>query len=131
MATKDVKHDGHRDRMRERILTSGISSLQSHEILEYLLYAFIPRKNTNDIAHALIEKFGSLSGVLNADAKALLEVEQARMALEDARNQKTKMRLRRDSQGNYTYQYVADEEKLGELQKALADAQNNLYNQDK
>ncbi|MBO4554278.1 MAG: DNA repair protein RadC [Clostridia bacterium] len=75
MATKDVKHDGHRDRMRERILTSGISSLQSHEILEYLLYAFIPRKNTNDIAHALIEKFGSLSGVLNADAKALLEVD--------------------------------------------------------
>jgi len=61
----------------------------------------------------------------------MLEVEKARMALEDARNNKTKMRLRRDSQGNYTYQYVADEEKLGELQQALADAQNDLYNQDK
>ena len=64
-------------------------------------------------------------------AKALLEVEKARMALEDARNNKTKMRLRRDSQGNYTYQYVADEEKLGDLQQALADAQNDLYNTDK
>ena len=64
-------------------------------------------------------------------AKSMLEVEKARMALEDARNNKTKMRLRRDSQGNYTYQYVADEEKLGELQQALADAQNDLYNQDK
>lgn len=64
-------------------------------------------------------------------AKAILQVEQARMALEDARNAKTKMRLRRDSQGNYTYQYVADEERLGELQQALADAQSNLYNQDK
>ena len=42
-------------------------------------------------------------------AKSMLEVEKARMALEDARNNKTKMRLRRDSQGNYTYQYVADE----------------------
>ena len=63
MATKDVKHDGHRDRMRERILSSGISTLQNHEILEFLLYAFIPRKNTNDIAHALIEKFGTLAGV--------------------------------------------------------------------
>lgn len=64
-------------------------------------------------------------------AKAVLEVEKARMALEDARNNKTKMRLRRDSQGNYTYQYVADEEKLDELEAALEDAQNNLYNQDK
>jgi len=64
-------------------------------------------------------------------AKAMLEVEQARMALEDARNNKTKMRLRRDSQGNYTYQYVADEEKLTDLQDALAEAQNNLYNMDK
>ena len=75
MTTKDVKHDGHRDRMRERIQISGISSLQNHEILEYLLYAFIPRKNTNDIAHALIDKFGSFSGVLNADEKSLLEVD--------------------------------------------------------
>jgi hypothetical protein len=41
------------------------------------------------------------------------------------------MRLRRDSQGNYTYQYVADEEKLSDLQSALADAQANLYNMDK
>ena len=75
MATKDVKHDGHRDRMRERILASGISTLQNHEILEFLLYAFIPRKNTNDIAHALIEKFGTLAGVLNADVQSLLEVD--------------------------------------------------------
>lgn len=72
---QEIKHDGHRDRMRERILSSGISSLQSHEILEYLLFAFIPRKNTNDIAHALIKKFGSFAGVLNADMNSLLEVE--------------------------------------------------------
>ena len=64
-------------------------------------------------------------------AKAALEVQKARMALEDARYNKTKMRLRRDSQGNYTYQYVADEQKLSDLQSALADAQANLYNTDK
>ena len=63
--------------------------------------------------------------------KASLEVQKARLALEEARDNKTKMRLRRDSQGNYTYQYVADEQKLGELQSALADAQANLYNTDK
>lgn len=64
-------------------------------------------------------------------AKTLLQVEQARIALEDARNSKTKMRLRRDSQGNYTYQYVADEQKLSDLQDSLAKAQNDLYNMDK
>ncbi len=70
----DHPHDGHRQRMRERILQTGISSLQPHEVLEYLLYSFIPRKDTNEIAHALIAKFGSLSGVLNASVSRLKEV---------------------------------------------------------
>jgi len=43
-------------------------------------------------------------------AKKMLEIEQARLAIEKAREQKTTMRLRRDSQGNYTYRYVADED---------------------
>ncbi len=67
-------HDGHRNRMRQRIEQSGLESLQPHEMLEYLLYAFIPRKDTNAIAHALIERFGSFCGVLNADAHSLEEV---------------------------------------------------------
>lgn len=68
--TKQV-HDGHRERMRDRIRRSDLSALQDHEILEYILYAFVPRKDTNEIAHALIERFGSFSGVLNADESAL------------------------------------------------------------
>lgn len=67
-------HDGHRQRMRERILQSGLQGLQQHEVLEYLLFSFIPRKDTNEIAHLLIDKFGSLSGVLNASAARLKEV---------------------------------------------------------
>ncbi len=67
-------HDGHRQRMRQRIMKSGISSMQPHEVLEYLLYSFIPRKDTNEIAHALIAKFGSLAGVFNASAVRLKEV---------------------------------------------------------
>ena len=66
-------HDGHRERMRERIRRSGLSALQEHEMLEYILYAFIPRKDTNEIAHALIDKFGSFAGVLNADENRLAE----------------------------------------------------------
>ena len=64
-------------------------------------------------------------------AKSLLDIEKQRMQLEDARNNKTKMRLRRDSQGNYTYQYVADEQNLAQLQQQLAQAENDLYNKDK
>ena len=63
---KKQVHDGHRERMRDRIRKSGLSTLQEHEMLEYLLYAFVPRKDTNEIAHALIDRFGSFSGVLNA-----------------------------------------------------------------
>ena len=64
-------HDNHRQRMRARIAKNGILSLEDHEILEYLLYPFVPRKDTNPIAHNLIAKFGSFDAVLGADAKAL------------------------------------------------------------
>ncbi|MEG2273811.1 MAG: hypothetical protein RSC44_00605, partial [Clostridia bacterium] len=68
-------HDGHRDRMRKRIVDGGIDCLQSHEILEYILFSFVPRKDTNVIAHALISEFGSLAAVFNADAERLEKVE--------------------------------------------------------
>lgn len=67
-------HDGHRNRMRNRIRKSGLSSLAEHEILEYLLFAFVPRKDTNEIAHALINEFGALSRVLSADEEHLRKV---------------------------------------------------------
>ncbi len=73
---KDIKpmHEGHRDRMRARIENGEISALQPHEILEYVLFHFIPRKNTNDIAHDLINRFGSFQSVLNAEVERLEEV---------------------------------------------------------
>lgn len=67
-------HDGHRQRMRERIAKQGIESLQPHEALEYLLYSFIPRKDTNALAHKLIDKFGSFAAVLGAEPSQLEEV---------------------------------------------------------
>ncbi|MEG1394251.1 MAG: JAB domain-containing protein [Clostridia bacterium] len=60
-------HDNHRERMRDRIEQFGIETLCDHEILEYLLYPFIPRKDTNPIGHELLEKCGSLEGVFNSD----------------------------------------------------------------
>ena len=67
-------HARHRQRMRARIAKGGILSLADHEILEYLLYPFVPRRDTNPIAHRLMGKFGSFEAVLGADAKALVSV---------------------------------------------------------
>lgn len=73
--TTTTDHTGHRERMRERIRQNGLDSLQPHEILEYLLFSFVPRRNTNDIAHRLIAEFGSLSNVLDAPYESLVGVE--------------------------------------------------------
>lgn len=67
-------HDGHRERVRDKIRKGGLPSFQQHEVLEYLLFSFIPRKDTNEIAHALIDKFSSFAGVLNASERDLKSV---------------------------------------------------------
>lgn len=67
-------HDGHRQRKREQFLRSGAESFAEHELLELLLFYAVPRKDTNPIAHALIDRFGSLQGVLSAPVEELMEV---------------------------------------------------------
>lgn len=59
-------HDGHRDRMRERVLKEGAEGLADHELLEMLLYGTIPRGNTNEIAHRLLAEFGSFTNLIEA-----------------------------------------------------------------
>ena len=66
------EHAGHRKRMITR-LAEG--TLCDHEYLEMLLFYAIPRRNTNDIAHRLLARFGDLNGVLNAPMKALQEID--------------------------------------------------------
>ena len=66
---------GHRARLRERMMKEGFDGFQDHEVLEFLLFQFLPRQDTNKIAHTLLNKFGSFAGVLNADPKQLMTVE--------------------------------------------------------
>ena len=68
-------HQGHRERLRQKVKKYGIDSLAEHEVLELILFYAIPRKNTNDIAHRLIKRFGSLSFVLEATEDQLMTVE--------------------------------------------------------
>lgn len=67
-------HKGHRQRLRKKYLEHGIESLEQHEILELLLFYVFAQKNTNVIAHNLLQRFGSLSSVLDASQKSLMDV---------------------------------------------------------
>jgi DNA repair protein RadC len=64
-------HEGHRNRLKKRFLEEGLDGFEDHQILELLLFYAIPRRDTNETAHSLINKYGSLSGVLEADPKDL------------------------------------------------------------
>ena len=67
-------HTGHRARMRERFLRDGAETLDTHELLEMLLYHAIAQKDTNPLAHALLDRFGSLEGVFGATKEELCTV---------------------------------------------------------
>lgn len=68
-------NDGHRERLRQRMLKEGLKSFQDHEVLELLLFQSIPRKDTNKLAHALLDKFGSIYNILNAPPEQLMTVD--------------------------------------------------------
>ena len=67
-------HDGHRERMKERFKEHGLQSFSELNALELLLFYAIPRRDTNELAHALINRFGSLAGVFEASLHELCEV---------------------------------------------------------
>ena len=67
--------DGHRDRLRERLLTAGPDALADHELLELLLTLAILRRDTKPIARALIARFGSFASVVAAPRQELESVE--------------------------------------------------------
>ena len=67
-------HDGHRERLRERFRKEGLANFQEHEVLELFLFYCLPRKDTNELGHALIKRFGSLANVLETPAEELAKL---------------------------------------------------------
>jgi len=65
---------GHRARLRARLLDGGAEALADYEVLEYLLYGALARGDTKPQAKALLARFGTLAGVLNADPALLMQV---------------------------------------------------------
>ena len=68
-------HDGHREKMRRRFQETGLEGFADHEALELLLYYAIPRRDTNELAHRLLTRYGSLSALLQAPIEDLRRVE--------------------------------------------------------
>ena len=68
-------HDGHRQRLKARFVLEGLDNFNEVQVLELLLFYVIPRQDTNPLAHRLLERFGSLSQVLEAPVAELQKVE--------------------------------------------------------
>ncbi len=67
-------HDGHRARLKERFLREGLDSFSTHEVVELMLFYAIPQRDVNETAHLLVEHFGSLAGILEADIDEIKNV---------------------------------------------------------
>lgn len=72
--TPPVDHSGHRQRLKSRVQKDGLANFEMHNILELLLFYTIPRADTNEIGHRLLQEFGSFANVLNATPEALMRV---------------------------------------------------------
>ena len=67
-------HEKHRQRMKQSFRDAGLQGFQPHNIIEMMLFYSIPRCNTNETAHLLLNKFGSIAGVLDAPYEALTNI---------------------------------------------------------
>lgn len=74
VSVAEHNHYGHRSRLRERVAKEGLENFHEYQVLEYVLSFVIPYKDTNDLAHELIDKFGSLAGVFEANTSELMTV---------------------------------------------------------
>ena len=79
---------------------------------------------------ALLQEKDKLSQYDLDRANLKYEIAMKQMALEESQQKKTQLRLRRDSQGNYTYQYTSDDSEVAKLKNELSDLYNQLYNLD-
>ena len=124
-------HDGHRARMKARFVRNGLDNFDDHSVLELLLFYAVPRRDVNELAHALLDHFGTLDAVFEASCEDMMRVpgvgenvatlltlipQVGRRYQMAKRRQQTILRSSEDA-GNYLvplylYCYVRDPEEL-------------------
>lgn len=68
-------HRGHRGRVKRRFTQEGLENFCDYEVFELLLFFSIPQKDVNELAHKLVNTFGSFFGVLNASYDELCSID--------------------------------------------------------
>lgn len=122
--------------LQEEYLTTTNQIYETNKLMRTAQQAI--DKSTNSVAKQRLKDFIKETDQLQNKAKLSqyeLEIQQAKynlllaeIALEDAQNAKSTVRLQRDSEGNFGYVYTADQTQLAQAQQELEDAQNSLYN---
>ena len=75
MSEKTNIHEGHRKRLKERFILEGLDNFNEINALELLLFYCVHRRDTNPLAHKLLDRFGRLSDVLKATPQELMQVQ--------------------------------------------------------
>ena len=70
-------HDGHRARMKARFVRCGLDNFDDHSVLELLLFYAVPRRDVNELAHALLDHFGTLDAVFEASFEDMMQARPA------------------------------------------------------
>lgn len=105
---KPQLHKGHRQRIKKRFAESHGKDFSDHELLEMLLYYVIPRQDTNKLAHALLNEFGTLREVMNADHERIKLVKGAGAGTATCLSLLFAIRKRIDTQKYTSTKFVAD-----------------------
>jgi DNA repair protein RadC len=124
-----VSHEGHRQRLKNRFLQEGLENFEKHNVLEILLFYAIPQRDTNDIAHELLNTFGSLKGVFEADYTELLNVKGVK------ENTATLIKLIPEIAREYMFEEISEErvfdtaEKIGKyfVRKYIGEVNEVVY----
>jgi DNA repair protein RadC len=74
-STKVPGAEGHRARMRQKLIEAGPAAMLDHELLEMVLFLALPRRDTKPIAKALLARFGDFAGAISAPAQELREID--------------------------------------------------------
>lgn len=75
MSEKNNIHEGHRKRLKERFILEGLDSFNDINVLELLLFYCVQRRDTNPLAHRLMDRFGNVAEVLKATPSELMQVD--------------------------------------------------------
>lgn len=71
---KENPHEGHRQRVKNRFLKHGLDSFEDHQVLEALLFYSVPKKDTNELAHLLLNTYGTIDKVFDAEYDDLIKI---------------------------------------------------------